>query len=150
MAPLALALLIGYYAVVIKICESTSGVKLSLTKQWKAEKNFREKAFTLGGFVMFGFLAYCGIYITCAAWTTSLFGDEARKNAEVISFSEDYTRRCRGYKIVLDGIAPPFKKDFCMRNFDLFEDMQKGEKVRLYGKQSVLGSRISSIERWDP
>lgn len=145
----ALALLIVYYFVVIQICKWTSGMKSFWGPFRKVQSKWREILKLVLGFSMFGFMAYCGIYITCAAWFTSLTGTEVRKEFTVIAYYDPYKRSC-DFELVLDGVAPAFTESFCISRWDNPGSWVKGNKLVLYGQESLLGFRFNKIERQEP
>ena len=96
------------------------------------------------GFVMFFFLAYAGIYVTCAALVASVIGTDMNREFTISAFYNSRQRTC-DYKLALEEVSPAMGDGFCVGSGYRFEKWRKGSKVTLYGRESILGFRFTHI-----
>jgi hypothetical protein len=133
-----------YYTVVFRIGKRTSGVKSRWAEFQKTHPTWREYSWSALGFVMFLLLGFAGIYVTSAALITSAFGTDVEKEFTVSAFYDPYQRRC-DYLLLLKGLSPVLGNGFCVSSNDAKGTWRKDSKVRLYGRESILGFRFTRI-----
>lgn len=140
----AFLVLVLYYSVIFRICKYTSGVTSLWTEYQKTSPTWREYSGAALGFVMFLLLGFAGIYFTSAALITTAFGTNVKREFTVSAFYDPHQKRC-DYRLVLKEVSPVIGNGFCISSSNAKRTWVKDSKVVLYGQESILGFRFTSI-----